>query len=306
MAWMPKGLDQLQALTEELDAAAPASRAMRRLNEDLDTSAGGERPKATLHHAGRLWLAKMQDRGDRLALPAREFVTMSLARQVGVDAAEVDLRTFGEHQVLLVARFDRAGNPEQPERILCASAHTVLRLALDSLPGDPARSYLNLADALRIWGRGTEGLDGQLNELWRRMAFNALVGNTDDHPYNHALRRDPELQGWVLSPAFDITPAQVKAPQRLDEGNVLKLATGADNLARASVERLIACAGHFRLDRDAAGAWLKQASQLVAGTWEAMLREHAAPVVQDASRMDWLVADTRPAFAYCEWLATQY
>lgn len=306
LAWRPTGLDQLKALADELDASAPASRAMRRLNDDLDTSAGGERPKATLQHAGRLWLAKMQDRGDRLALPAREFVTMTLARQVGIDAAEVDLHTFGAHQVLLVARFDRAGNPEKPERMLCASAHTVLRLALDSVQGDPARSYLNFADSLRIWARGTEGLADQLKEVWRRMAFNALVGNTDDHPYNHALRMDPKLREWRLAPAFDITPALTKAPQPLQDGPVLKLATGSDNLARANWDRLIASAIHFKLTRDEAEDWLSQAAKSVAGSWEALLREHAAPIVQDASRMDWLIADTRPAFAYCEWLAMQH
>lgn len=97
LAWTPKGLPELEAIAVELDEAAPASRALRQLNRDLDTSAGGERPKATLQHEGQLWLAKMQDRGDRTAMPAREFVTMTLAEQVGITTASVRLHTAWTH-----------------------------------------------------------------------------------------------------------------------------------------------------------------------------------------------------------------
>lgn len=306
LQWVPKGLDHLKAIAEELDAIAPASWAMRRLNDDMDTSAGGERPKATLVHEGRLWLAKMQDRGDRQALPAREFVTMQLASQVGLDVAEVDLHTFGAHQVLLVARFDRAGRPERPQRLLYASAHSVLRLDLDTVLGDPRRSYLNLADALRVWGRGNDDLGQQLQELWRRMALNALVGNVDDHPGNHGfLRSGATRTGWRLSKAFDITPALSHALQPVQDGQVLKLATGKDNLARATMERLLASAGHFGVDKAEGEQWLMASSRHVAEQWEPMLRKAARPVVQDAERMGRLIADTRPAFAYCEWLSQQ-
>ena len=161
LSWVPKGLDDLKVLAEELDAAAPASRALRRINDDLDTSAGGERPKTTLVHEGRLWLAKMQDRGDRLCLPAREFVAMRLAKLAGIDAAPVVLHSFGSHQVLLVERFDRSGDPYRPQRRLYASAHTVMRLPLAAVRGDPRRSYLNLGDALRVWARGRADLADQ-------------------------------------------------------------------------------------------------------------------------------------------------
>ena len=192
LSWRPKRLDELEALTRELEAHEPSSRALRRLNDDLDTSAGGDRPKATLEHEGRLWLVKMQARSDRAALPAREYVTMSLARKVGINAAPVRLHTFGAHQVLMVERFDRAGQPTKPTRKLYASAHTALRLRLDAVRGDPERSYLNLADKLRTWVRmGPRSMQArivdELAELWRRMAFNALVGNTDDHHLNTGL-----------------------------------------------------------------------------------------------------------------------
>ena len=89
-----------------------------------------------------------------------------------------------------------------------------MRLPLDATHGDPRRSYLNLADRLRVWARGREDLGQQLCELWRRKAFNALVGNIDDHPLNHGLLQGGQGQrGWRLSPAIDITPATTPAPQ---------------------------------------------------------------------------------------------
>ena len=306
LAWQPKALDQLQSLAQELDAAAPASRALRRLDEDLDTSAGGERPKTTLVHDGRLWLAKMQSRGDRPALPAREFVAMRLARMAGLSVAEVELHSFGAHQVLLVERFDRAGDPLQPQRRLYASAHTVLRLAPQVVRGDPQRSYLNLGDRLRVWARDHEDLPGQLQEVWRRMAFNALVGNVDDHPLNHGLLHDGASSlGWRLSPAFDITPAAAAQHGRVEDGPLLSMATGVDGSARTSVEQLLAAAVHLGLAPDVARAWLRETAALVAGHWEPMLRDAAWPVMDDLARLDALVADARAAFAYGEWLAFQ-
>jgi serine/threonine-protein kinase HipA len=250
--WQPKALDQLQTLAQELDAAAPASRALRRLDEDLDTSAGGERPKVTLVHDGRLWLAKMQSRGDRPALPAREFVAMRLARMAGLSVAEVELHTFGAHQVLLVERFDPAGDPRQPQR-----------------------SYLNLGDRLRIWARDCEDLPGQLREVWR------------------------------LAPAFDITPAVTTLSGPAEDGPLLSMATGVDGSARTSVGQLLTAAGHLGLEPDAARVWLRDTAALVAGHWEPMLRAAARPLVEDATRLDALVADARVAFVYGEWLATR-
>lgn len=311
LSWRPKGLDQLRALAEELDAAAPASRALRRLADDLDTSAGGERPKATLVHEGKLWLAKLQDRGDRPAMPAREFVTMTLASEVGINAAPVRLHTFGSHQVLMVERFDRGGSPERPTRRLFASAATLLRLPLAAARGDPLRSYLVLEERLRIWAAmgeaGRERLPAQQVELWKRIAFNALVGNTDDHAGNTAciyVERDGE-SGWELSPAFDITPAMTQTLMPLEQGPSLALATGTDNLSRTSLQRLLALAQRFGLDVNESRAWLAEAAKHVAETWEGMLRKEVAPIIEDHARADALIAGARPAFAYGEWLARE-
>lgn len=315
LLWRPKSLADLQQLTEDLEAHEPSSRALRRLNRDLDTSAGGERPKATLVDEGCLWLVKMQARGDRQAMPAREFVTMRLAQQSGLDVAPVKLHTFGTHQVLMVRRFDRVGDPFKPTRKLYASAHTALRLRLDSVKGDPGRSYLALADRLRIWLRDgahdhRERLGRQLAELWKRMAFNALVGNTDDHVLNTGLLFDRVSEGddrmaWGLSPAFDITPNMVAPPQNIEEGPSLSLATGPDGLSGTSVARLVDAAQRMGLDRDDAIQWLTETARQVAEQWESMLRTAAGPIIADAARMDRLVDDVRPSFAYAQWLAVR-
>jgi serine/threonine-protein kinase HipA len=313
LRWQPKGLADLQQLTEDLEAHEPSSRALRRLNDDLDTSAGGERPKATLVDDGCLWLVKMQARGDRPAMPAREFVTMRLAEQAGLYVAPVRLHTFGAHQVLMVRRFDRGGDPFKPTRKLYASAHTVLRLRLDSVRGDPERSYLGLADRLRIWTRGgaeddQARLGEQLVELWKRLAFNALVGNTDDHALNTGLLFDHVAEGsdrmaWGLSPAFDITPNMLSLPPKIEEGPHLALATGTDGGSGTSVARLADAAQRMGLDRVQATEWLKDTATQVAQGWEALLRAAAGPVIADPARMDRLVDEVRPAFAYAQWLA---
>lgn len=310
LSWRPRRLNDLEALTLELEAHEPSSRALRRLNDDLDTSAGGDRPKATLEHDGKLWLVKMQARSDRMALPAREFVTMTLARRVGVNAALVRLHTFGAHQVLMVERFDRSGDPAKPMRKLYASAHTVLRLRLDAIRGDPERSYLNLADRMRSWVRiGPASLQGriaeELTELWRRMAFNALVGNTDDHHLNTGLLCSGAVDGkpvWGLSPAFDITP---NASMAYSDGPNLAMATGIDGLSGTGLPRLLDAAQRMGVHRDDARAWLAESATVVAQTWEQQLRQEAAPIMGDHTGADRLVASTRPSFAYAEQLARQ-
>jgi serine/threonine-protein kinase HipA len=217
------------------------------------------------------------------------------------------------HQVLMVQRFDRAGDPFKPTRKLYASAHTALRLRLDAVRGDPERSYLGLADRLRVWTNDgakdqRERLGGQLAELWSRMAFNALVGNTDDHALNTGLLFDRVGEGqdrmaWGLSPAFDITPNMVGLPQKIEEGPSLSLATGTDGRSGTSVARLAEAAARMGLDRGDAIQWLTDTAKQVASQWEPLLRAAAGPIIEDSARMHRLVEDVRPSFAYAEWLA---
>ena len=267
LAWRPQPVSALASELDRLEEGSASSRAIRRVNGDAGTSAGGERPKATFEHEGKLWLVKMQDRGDLPCMPAREFVAMSLARRVGLTVPEIALRTHGAHQVFMIERFDRTGDPACPQRRLFASAHAVLQLEPSAVRGDPRRSYLHLADAMRRWG----ALETQ--ELWKRMVFNALVGNMDDHPRNHGLLHDGH--GWRLSPAFDITPMFTV---RHGDRPSLFMATGLDGHGEAGLGRFLGVAAHFGLDVEVAAAWLSSAAQTVASQWEPCMREALAPL----------------------------
>ncbi|MCD2514369.1 type II toxin-antitoxin system HipA family toxin [Comamonas endophytica] len=300
LRWSPPSIEGLQHELERLEEGAPGSRAMRRANGDAATSAGGERPKATFAHQGRLWLVKMQDRGDRQGMPAMEYAAMTLAAQADIDAAPVRLQTVGPHQALMVERFDRAGNPGTPQRSLFASAHTVLQLPPAAVRGHALRSYPILADRMRIWGRNADPsmLMRQLQQLWKRMAFNALVGNVDDHPRNHGLLF---VDGaWQLAPAFDITPIW-RPPQEHGASHmpVLAMATGADGSAGVEPQRLIAASGHFGMAAEEAAQYLLETSEMIVDRWEATLRQALAPLAdrRPPAYADAVVNDTRAAFA---------
>jgi serine/threonine-protein kinase HipA len=270
LEWRPHPLDALLAHLKDLEEDAPSSRAIRRLNEVDGTSAGGERPKATVEHDGRLWLAKLQDRGDTPHLPAREFVVMRLARELGLQVPEVLLRTVDGREVYLIERFDRYGDPASPGRHLYASAYSVLGITEKTDRDDPRRSYLVLADNMRRWIVDVSHQERDLRELWLRMAFNALVGNKDDHPRNHGLIHTGE--GWRLSPAFDITPLR-------SYSGLLSMATTAEGSKDASAENLIKACPRFGIAADQGARWLLDAAELISEFWEVRMVESGVSTV---------------------------
>lgn len=119
-----------------------------------------------------------------------------------------------------------------------------------------------------------------VKELWKRMCFNALVDNSDDHQLNHGLLL--EEGAWRLSPAYDVTPLSRFA-------GVLSLSTSIDGSTECSQGRLLAAAPWFGVDADESVAWLQRAADLVANQWEDLLIEHGLP--------RWEIDAVRPAFA---------
>lgn len=303
LQWRAKPIEQLMNELAKLEEDAPASRAIRQVNGELVTSAGGERPKATFSHDDRLWLVKMQDRGDQAGMPAIEYTAMQLAAQCGIVVPQTHLRTVGCHQFFMIERFDRAVVSEKPQRRLFASAHTSLALPPCALQGDPRRSYLVLADKLRVWSSNNVDktlVDSQLQELWRRMVFNALVGNIDDHPRNHGFLHDG--QNWTLSPAFDITPVWRPTEEekaRPISGISLAMATGPAGGKDAGVARLLASAAHFGVPLLDAAAYLHETSAKLATSWEATLRMALAPLgsAQSPDYIERVISDVRGSFA---------
>lgn len=190
-------LEEANAIIQRIVSKEPANEKERLLVESAKAM-GGAQPKMLVHHDGREWLAKFP-RGDFVDLPMIEHATMRLARAAGIRSADTATITAepGSH-VVLVDRFDR--EPDGRRRH-CISARTLIG------DRDPhlAYSYRRMADALRRHSHPDRMVaDGQ--ELFRRMVFNILTDNTDDHETNHAFMLDEASRTWSLAPAYDLVP----------------------------------------------------------------------------------------------------
>lgn len=193
------------------------------------SSLGGARPKATVREAdGSLAIAKFPQRSDEFDVELWEAVTLELARNAGISVPAWRIERISEKPVLLLARFDRSGQ----QRIPFLSAMSMLG-ARDHQP----HSYLEIADALRQYGASP---DADLHELWRRIAFNVLVSNTDDHLRNHGFLYEGGA-GWRLAPAYDLNPVPVEVKPR-----ILSTSISFDS-AEASLELALEVAGEFGL-----------------------------------------------------------
>lgn len=242
------------------------------------TSMGGARPKATVEHAGHLWLAKFPLNGDKFNNPRTEHAVMTLARECGIDTAQTEVVTVGDRDVLLVRRFDRDPAEAGYFRKRMVSALTIL--GADEIRDD-RWSYVALAEEMRRSVTGS--IDAQLHELFRRVCFNCLVSNIDDHPRNHAFVGDAD--GWRLSPAYDITPTPMFSVSRRD------LAMDIGQAGRyANRANLISEAKRFRLSDEDATSIIDTMTEQVRGSWYATAR--AAGVSElDCDRI-------APAFVY--------
>lgn len=162
------------------------------------TSIGGARPKCLVRSGERLQVAKFSSSTDTYSVIKAEFVAMRLAATAGLDVARVELARTMDKDVLLVGRFDRELTRKGWTRRAMVSALTLL--GLDERLAAHA-SYEDLADIVRA--RFTASVE-TLRELFARMTFNILVGNTDDHARNHAAFWDGD--SLTLTPAYDICP----------------------------------------------------------------------------------------------------
>jgi len=149
------------------------------------SSIGGARPKALLNDPSRTVIAKLSSTTDTYPVVKAEFVAMRLAQLAGLDAALVQLERVSGRDVLLVDRFDRPGDGTRRGFV---SALTIL--GLDEMIGRYA-SYHELA--VKVRERFSEPA-ATLRELFSRITFNILIGNTDDHARNHAACYDPDTE----------------------------------------------------------------------------------------------------------------
>ena len=243
-------LDELVASAERVEAGEP-------LDPDLDrallhgTSVGGARPKALLSDGDRSLIAKFSSSSDSRPVVKAEFVAMTLAKRAGLTVAPVGLVAVQHRDVLLVERFDRT--PDGGRRAL-VSALTVL--GLDELGGRYA-TYWELADSIRA--RFTDP-DLTLRELFSRITFNVLVGNTDDHPRNHAAFWDG--RSLSLTPAYDLCPQP-----RIGRETAQAMAIAPDGFRRSELAGCIERAGTYHLDAAEARSIVHRQIDTIAANW---------------------------------------
>jgi serine/threonine-protein kinase HipA len=263
----------LQASMEAqtVDLLSPKLRALLAAGSSL----GGARPKGVTRRDGAGWIAKFPRVNDPLPECRVEFATMTLAAWAGLDVPSLDLQSAFDRDIYLIARFDR--EPSSGRRIPFVSGLTMLGAHESEAP---RYGYADLADALRTHGSDS-GPD--LIELFRRMVFNVLVTNDDDHLRNHGFLHDGA--GWRLSPLYDVVPKpQVGTERRLAIG------VGPEGRA-ATLENAVAGAARFNVGREQALALVEALARTVRERWE------------DAFRLAGLSAADRARFATCFRLA---
>jgi serine/threonine-protein kinase HipA len=222
----------------------------------LGTSMGGARPKVVVESDDALWLAKFNRQDDRWNMARVEHATLQLARRCGLQVSDSQLVTVGGRDVLMVRRFDRTHTATGYCRARMVSALTLL--ATDDTPSGRARwSYVVLAETLR---RISMRPADDARELFRRMVFNALISNTDDHPRNHAAIAPGT--GWRLSPAYDLTPTPAVSEERRD----LAMACGAGGRFANAANLLSECR-RFLLDPDEASTLIDEMEAVVRMEW---------------------------------------
>ena len=227
----------------------------------LGTSMGGARPKAVIEDNKGLWIAKFNRLDDRWNYARVEHAILVLARACGIQSAESRVETIGDRDVLLVKRFDREKTEEGYRRARMLSALTLLR-SEDSYQDRDKWSYLLLVEELRrISSR--ERLDA--HELFRRMCFNALISNTDDHPRNHAVIALKEH--WRLSPAYDLTPS---VPVNIERRDLALICGDAGRYANA--KNLLSQSTRFMLTPQDAQAIIQTMEQTIADRWYEICR----------------------------------
>lgn len=215
------------------------------------SSLGGARPKASIiDRDGHLAIAKFPKHDDEIPVSPWEATALSLAARAGITTTEWRLETVAKREVLLLRRFDRRVG----QRVPFLSAMSML----DAADGDQ-HSYLEIADAIRQYGASAEE---DCAQLWRRVVFNILISNTDDHLRNHGFLYDP-AGGWRLAPAYDLNPVPVDIKPRIlttaiDEGD-----------GTASLDLALATAAHYKLKPEMARRIMREVGAAVAGWREA-------------------------------------
>ena len=243
--------EAIHELVRRVQANEPVPEELKRLIASSATM-GGAKPKVLVDINGESWVVKFAD-GEPIDAPLVEHASMTLAADSGIRVATTRAIRLTCGHAVAIRRFDRRST----QRLHALSANVALRAAGEEL------GYPELAQLLRRRGVVADGRNvEQMQELFRRMVFNILLDNTDDHEKNHALLVNDAAQ-YELSPAFDVLPSgQALGYQQMRVGE-----RGADS----TLENALSMCPLFALSADAAKAEIRAVVRCVA-RW----REHFA------------------------------
>jgi serine/threonine-protein kinase HipA len=264
----------------DLPAMLKASRAVENGTDTLQdlrylqgkgTSLGGMRPKCTIIDTNdRLAIGKFPSSGDSRSVTRGEVLVMRLAHLAGIDVAPARIQEVDGIPVAIIGRFDRAADGK---RIAYLSAASMLQASREE-----DRSYLEVADVIR--SQCAAPID-DLRALWRRMVFNLLVNNVDDHLQNHGFLYAGKTQ-WALAPAFDLNPFP-------DKERASKTWLSEQDGPIVDIDMLLGRCDYFALTKEQANRVLAEVSKAVNG-WKALALSVAVGL--NAKELD----DFSPAF----------
>jgi len=248
-------LEELIQSAERVEQGIPLS---QELDQALHhgSSIGGARPKALVDDGPVKYVAKFSSSSDTYSVVKAELIAMRLAALCGIDVAPVSLVRASGKDVLLIERFDRTPTEGGWQRKIMVSALTML--GLDEMMARYA-SYQDLAEIVR---HRFADPGATLRELFARIVFNILCGNTDDHARNHAAFWDGE--NLTLTPAYDLCP-QSRSGQ---EATQAMLITGQNRMSR--IASCLVAAHHFLLSADEAMATVENQLLSLGENWDAV------------------------------------
>ncbi len=269
-----------QASIEDLLNAAEKVETGQPLPESLGnallhgSSVGGARPKSLLSDENSKWIAKFSSTTDHYPVVKSEYAAMWLAGKCGIKIPDIKLLKIIGKDVLLVKRFDRERVNGHWRRRFLISGLTALQLHETEAP---LASYPELASFIR---RSGDLYPADVKQLYKRMIFNILIGNTDDHARNHAFFW--EGSHYTLTPAYDICPL-LRVGQTANQAMVV----GKDG-RESTIRNALSQPEQFSLTSSEAKTIQEEITEIVEGRWDeaadlAGLTDHESKILKQAT-----------------------
>lgn len=244
-------LDELLEAAERVEKGLPVSQGLG-LALNYGTSIGGARPKALIEANDKKYIVKFLSISDLFSVVKAEYIAMRLAHLCGLHVAPVSLVKASNKDVLMIERFDRVRTADGWQRKAMVSALTMLEL------DEMMARYASYEDFAEIVRHRFDEARATLKELFQRITFNILCGNTDDHARNHAAFWDGKRLN--LTPAYDICPQG-----RGNEATQAMLIVGSERMSQIAV--CLKAASIFLLNQQEARAIVDHRIETITTHW---------------------------------------